>query len=113
MGDHVADMLRTNQALSTSAMTLIDATRKLIDTHADNGQGLHTLTKFEKDPAPASRLPGKYLTRPSCLHANKSRDTMFKPAEACDQSLKGEQSLTPVHAPSLAWYRGATRKIIR
>lgn len=58
MGDHVADMLKANQALSTAAMALIDAKRKLIDTHADNGQGLHTLTKFEKDGAAAASLPG-------------------------------------------------------
>lgn len=60
MGDHVADMLKCNQALSATAMTLIDATRKLLDAHADNGQGLHTLTKFEKDPGPAAGVPGSH-----------------------------------------------------
>ena len=80
MGDHVADMLKCNQALSATAMTLIDATRKLLDTHADNGQGLHTLTKFEKDPGPSAGIPGSLLPLAVLLDVAAAVEPFFSSA---------------------------------
>lgn len=42
-------MLKANHAMSGAASTLMDTSRALLDSHADNGHGLHTLKNFEKD----------------------------------------------------------------
>ena len=56
LGDQFAEMLKANHAMSGAASTLMDASRALLDTHADNGHGLHMLTSFEKETCVASGL---------------------------------------------------------
>jgi hypothetical protein len=40
MGDRVTDMLRANRGASSAASALMDASRALRDSHAENGQVL-------------------------------------------------------------------------
>lgn len=64
LGDQFADMLKANHAMSGAASSLMDASRALLDTHADNGHGLHTLAKFEKEASisPSLRMSDAAFT---------------------------------------------------
>lgn len=49
-------MLKANHGISGAASALMDASRALLDTHADNGHGLHTLKVFEKEAGVSADL---------------------------------------------------------
>lgn len=49
LGDKFTEMLKANHAMSGAASALMDASRAQLDSHADNGHGLHILKNFEKE----------------------------------------------------------------